>query len=310
MAAPELRIEAIVNGELEGHAKLLEVHADYKVLRRLPVRNEFRLVHGHALARGAVVDIETTGLDVENDRLVELAVVVFEYEPATGEVYRICGSYSSLEDPGIPISVEVAAITDITDEMVAGRRLDDAMVEQLLEGVGLVIAHNAEFDRPILERRLPTFKSLPWCCSMRQVRWREEGMGATSLEHLAYRTGFFFDGHRSEVDCRALLEILRRPLPTSGLMPLRCLLDTLGEQDWRLYAVGSRYESKDKLKQRGYRWNGAVWHITRPTSSMREEINWLKAEVYKRDKVQLRFEAFDALTRFSGRSGELHAWEV
>lgn len=118
-----------MNGEFEGHAKLLEAHADYKVLRRLRLRDEFRVVDGHAFARGAVVDIETTGLDVENDRLVELAVVVFEYEPAMGEVYRICGSYISLEDPGIPISVEVAALTSITDEMVAGKRLDDAMVE-------------------------------------------------------------------------------------------------------------------------------------------------------------------------------------
>ena len=43
--------------------------------------------------------------------------------------------------------------------------------------------------------------------------------------HLAYRCGFFFDAHRSEIDCRALLEVLRRPLPVSGRPALKRLLE-------------------------------------------------------------------------------------
>jgi hypothetical protein len=39
--------------------------------------------------------------------------------------------------------------------MVAGHRIDDGAVNDLLGRVVLVIAHNADFDRRLLERRLP-----------------------------------------------------------------------------------------------------------------------------------------------------------
>ena len=37
---------------------------------------------------------------------------------------------------------------------------------------------------------------------------------------------------------------------------------------------------------------------------MREEIAWLKANVYRRDSVSLEVEEQDALVRFSGRPGK------
>jgi DNA polymerase-3 subunit epsilon len=43
--------------------------------------------------------------------------------------------------------------------MVAGQRIDDRAVIDLLSRVVLVIAHNADFDRRFLEKRLPAFTS-------------------------------------------------------------------------------------------------------------------------------------------------------
>jgi hypothetical protein len=43
----------------------------------------------------------------------------------------------------------------MTDEMVAGHRIDDRAVSDLLSRVVLVIAHNADFDRRFLERAFP-----------------------------------------------------------------------------------------------------------------------------------------------------------
>jgi len=125
--------------------------------------------------------------------------------------------------------------------MVAGKRIDDARAKALLQGMSLVIAHNAEFDRPFLEQRLPFLARLPWACSLRQVPWSDEGFGAAGLEHLACRRGFFFDAHRSEIDCRALLEVLRRPLLVSGKPALKRLLERAQTADWRLYALASPF---------------------------------------------------------------------
>jgi DNA polymerase III subunit epsilon len=76
---------------------------------------------------------------------------------------------SALEDPGRPIPPESTAIHGITDDMVKGQRFDDAAVASLLDGVALVIAHNATFDRPFLEARFPLFEHLHWGCSIRDI---------------------------------------------------------------------------------------------------------------------------------------------
>ncbi len=191
-------------------------HPDYRVLKRLDPES----VGGPALTQGtvrraAIIDTETTGMDSKADRIIEIGIVVFEYAAETGEVGPVVGHLSALEDPGRPIPPEAIAIHHITDEMVRGKRFDDAAVAQLLEGVSLVIAHNAKFDRPFLETRFPLFMKMPWACSIRDVGWRDSGYASSALEFLAYRTGFFYDGHRAEIDCRALLAVLARPVDSN-----------------------------------------------------------------------------------------------
>jgi DNA polymerase-3 subunit epsilon len=297
---------------IEHLAALVEAHPDYRVTRRLIVRDAYSSDCPLAVTRGVIVDTETTGKSRSDDEIIEIAIVAFEYLPETGEVLRVTDTYSALEDPGRPIPPDSTAVHGITDAMVAGQRIDDARVAAILKGVSIVIAHNAEFDRPFLERRLPVFATLPWACSMTQIDWSAEGMGARSLEYIAYRSGFFFDAHRAEIDCRAVLEVIRQPLPVSGVRPLQRLHESLSEPDWRVYATGAAFETKDLLKARGYRWDATqkLWHTTLPEGEMRAEINWLKESVYKRAKVTLELESFDAATRFSGRTGKRRKAEV
>ena len=206
----------------------------------------------------------------------------------------------------------LARLPPNTDAMVAGQHLNDAVVTGLLADVAIVIAHNAGFDRPFLDERLSVFQSPPWACSFAQIDWGAEGIGSAKLEYLAYASGFFFDAHRAESDCRATLEVLQNPLPVSGERPLLRLFRQLGDKSWRVYAVGSPFDSKDLLKERAYGWDapGKVWHRTLGEAAMREEIAWLKENVYKRSKVSLAFESFDERTRFSNGAGQKYTKEV
>jgi DNA polymerase-3 subunit epsilon len=189
--------------DAEALAAQLAEHPDYRVLRRLDTSRAWPALSGPTVRRAAIVDTETTGTDPAVDKVIELAVVVFEYCREAGTVGRVLGTYDGLEDPGQAIPPESTAIHGITDAMVAGKRIDDAAVARLLEGVGIVIAHNAGFDRKFLEPRLPVFASLHWGCSWQEVPWSEAGIESSKLEYLAYRHGFFYEGHRAEVDCRA-----------------------------------------------------------------------------------------------------------
>jgi DNA polymerase-3 subunit epsilon len=292
--------------EPEALAAELAAHPDFRVLRRLDVTRQWPALTGADVSRAVVLDTETTGLDPASDKIIELALVKFEYSRATGEVGRVLEVYDGLEDPGMPIPPESTALHGITDEMVRGRRLDEAAIEQLLDGVGLVIAHNAGFDRPFVERRLPGLAGLAWGCSLREVPWEEVGIGSGKLEYLAYRYGFFFDAHRAEVDCRALLEVLRRPFGETGTSALKVLLDSAREPSVRVWATGSRIETKDVLKARGYRWEAEkrVWYRDLGAADREAELAWLKESVYAGKDVGVEVETFDARVRYSERDGK------
>jgi DNA polymerase-3 subunit epsilon len=260
-----------------------------------------------------VVDTETTGISHDKDAIIELGMVLFEYDPDTGSAYRILGSFDQLEDPGFPIPPESMAVHGITDEMVAGCRIDDVAVAQFLDGVSLVIAHNSKFDRVFLEKRLPVFASLPWGCSLVQVDWREEGIGSAKLDYIAYQYGFFYEAHRAEGDCYALLEILQQQLPKSGELVLKSILNALSQKSYQLFALGSPFETKEVLKTRGYRWDGEkkCWHHTvAGDEAIKAEVVWLKTNVYGGRSAKVEIEVHNCLSRFSNRIGNRAVREI
>jgi len=291
--------------EAEELASRLEQHADFRVLRRLDTSQRHPVLTGSGISRGLVLDTETTGIDPTADKLIELGLLLFEYSRESCQIGRVLGSYNGLEDPGVPIPAQATAIHHITDEMVRGQRLDEAAIERLLDGVGVVIAHNAGFDRPFVEARLPLFANLPWACSLREVPWDAAGIGSAKLEYLAYRSGFFYEGHRAQVDCCALLEVLRRPLGQTGASGLKPLLDSAREPSLRLWALGSPFDSKDRLKARGYRWEGEkrCWYREVARRELDAELAWLRQAVFAGKGATIEVETFDAKTRYSGRDG-------
>lgn len=320
--------------EAEALALRLEAHPDYRVLRRLDAGWLGAPLAGEAVSQAVVLDTETTGTDPAEDRVIEIALVKFEYDRASGEVGRVLDVYDGLEDPGRPIPPESTAIHHITDAMVAGKRFDERAIERVLDGVGVVIAHSAGFDRPFVERRLPGFAALAWACSVHEVPWDALGLGGRKLEYLAYRYGFFYEGHRAEIDCRALLEVLRRPVPgqtkadaqamlpgldgeavpggvlrgrQAGACPnaLALLLESARVPTLRVWAIGSAFETKDVLKARGYRWESErrVWFGEVGAADREAELAWLKDAVYGGKGATIEVETIDARVRWSERSG-------
>lgn len=286
--------------------RLLDTHPDYKIIRRITHRKSFAESDGRVLSRGVVVDTETTGTNPDKDAIIELGMVLFEFDPETGMAYNVLESFDQLEDPGFPIPPVASVVHGITDEMVTGKRIDENSVERFLDGVSLVVAHNSKFDRIFLEKRLPIFESLPWGCSLEQVNWNDEGIGSAKLDYIAYQYGFFFDAHRAEVDCFALLEILQQKLPRSGDLVLKSILNALGQKSYTVYATGSPFETKDTLKARAYRWDGdkKCWHITvTGDAALKDEIVWLKGNVYGGRPAKVEIEVQNCLNRFSSRSG-------
>jgi DNA polymerase-3 subunit epsilon len=294
---------------------VLVKRGDCRVIRRLPPGSEYHPADDNPKLIAAVVDVETTGTDPESDRIIELGICVFEYGRSDGRIYRVIGSWDWLEDPGIPIPPEITRLTGITDQMVAGHRIDDAAVSNLLEPVVLVIAHNAAFDRGFLERRLPAFVTKHWACSLSDIEWRAEGIRSSALEFIAYSLGFFHDGHRAESDCRATLHVLSQPLPQTGRLALAALLGNARTKTWRLWARDAPIEAKDLLKARGYTWSPGdsgrprCWFRDVSDAEKPPEVVWLRANVIDphQDVWALPVTARDRYSDRCWRWGELVA---
>jgi DNA polymerase-3 subunit epsilon len=294
------------NLTLAAMAEELAKSADYRVLRRLLPRTTFASSSGQTTKTGVLLDIETTGLDQRKDEVIELGMVKFEYTP-DGRIAGIKDAFSSFNEPTGTIPPEITALTGITDEMVAGHRIDETAVSSFVDEAVIVIAHNASFDRKFAERYWPTFQRKAWGCSATEVQWRKHGFEGSRLGYLLNGTGYFHQAHRAVDDCHALLEILAFELPTVGLPALAVLLEQARKKTIRVWAEQSPFDLKDRLKRRGYRWSDGSdgrprsWYVDVDENKFTEEIAFLKAEIYLRE-VDPRSEILTAFDRFSVRA--------
>ena len=247
--------EALVIDNVGQSIAALEATGNYRVLRRLQPRIASELRTSSATRLGLFLDTETTGTDHATDEIIELAMVPFTYS-LDGAILAVGAPFNALNEPSVPISPEITALTGITQEMVAGHRIDADAVEHFVAPAALVIAHHAGFDRPFVERAWPVFETKPWACSMTQIPWKDEGFDGVKLRYLSMLSGFFYDAHRAAADCDAAIELLSRPLPRSRRRALAVLLEAARQPTYRVWAENSPFEQKDVLKKRGYRWSG------------------------------------------------------
>ncbi len=292
----------------EALAQKLQSNSNYKVLRRLSPRTVFNEnPPERPLSRGIILDTETTGMDINKDKIIELGMILFEFDPQTGVIYKVIKNFDEYEDPGFPIPAESTAVHHITDEMVKGKFISDQEVAQFVSKANVIIAHNAGFDRAFVEARWPVFEDYMWGCSLKDIDWKQEGFGSAKLDYLVYTQGYFYDAHRADADCCALLELLSATLPSSQQPALLQLLESLNQPQIRLFAIGSPFETKDLLKQRNYRWSADIrsWHRTLATErDLEAELSWLKKNVYENRKALVEVERIGGKVRYSQRGGE------
>jgi DNA polymerase-3 subunit epsilon len=287
-------------------ADALSRSSDYRVLRRLVPRALLPRIVEQGVRTGVILDVETTGLDQQKDEVIELGMVKFDYRP-DGSIAGVRDVFTAFNEPSVPISPEITALTGITDEMVAGHRIDAAAVTSFVEDAVIVIAHNAGFDRKFAERYWPVFEDKAWGCSATEIEWRKHGFEGSRLGYLLNGAGFFHQAHRAVDDCHALLEILAFELSTTRAPVLAVLLDQARKKTMRVWAEQSPFALKDVLKRRGYRWCDGTdgrpksWYIDVGESALEDEIAFLRSEVYLQD-VEPRLQTLTAFTRFSAKA--------
>ena len=174
----------------------------------------------------AVLDLETTGLSPDSDRITEIGVV----KAHGGEVL---GEFSTLVHPGRPVPSAITAVTGITDQMLACQPPIQAVLPPLLEFLRgtVLVAHNASFDTRFLaaalERegypplRLPVVDTA--AVARRVLR---DEVRSCRLSELArhYRSPVTPE-HRALPDARATIHVLYGLLERVGVLGATTLQD-------------------------------------------------------------------------------------
>ncbi|WP_213318465.1 putative quorum-sensing-regulated virulence factor [Chlamydiifrater volucris] len=146
-------------------------------------------------------DTETTGTNVEKDRVIEIAA----YNPETDE------SFVSYVNPGIVIPQEASNIHGITNEVVEQAPEFPVVIESFINfcgGDAVLVAHNNDsFDLPLLESEcLRHSISLPKYASIDSLKWAKKYRPDLPKHNLQYlRQVYGFSENRAH---RALDDVI------------------------------------------------------------------------------------------------------
>lgn len=88
-----------------------------------------------------IIDIETTGLDPTNDKIIELAALKVRDN-------KIVNNYSTLINPKIEIDTFITELTGITNEMLKNAPVIEEKLQEYIDFIGedIIIGHNINFD--------------------------------------------------------------------------------------------------------------------------------------------------------------------
>ena len=283
--------------------------SEWKLIRKLHLPEKYNDPSGGEIKKGIVLDVEATGLSIGHDDVIQLALLPFDYEVSSGKILNILkeDAFDGLREPRIPISKEASLVTGITNEMVINKKIDSKKVEKIINSSDLIVAHNASYDRPMVEQHWDCFKNISWACTFKSIDWLEEGFSSAKLELLGMNYGWFYDGHDAFNDCEACLALLSETLPKKNKTVFSVLREYATIPSFLIKAIDAPYSKRNILRRRGYKWrpadllNGKVWWTE--TNDYEEEVKWLNEEIYNRE-INIPIKRITALNRYSDRIWE------
>jgi len=139
--------------EADALARLREV-PELRILKRVQPLASWPRSTQQKVTRIAVIDTETTGLDRDEDQIIDFAAAMIAIDEQ-GRIAAVEGWGAGLNHPGKPIPPEITQLTGIRDEDVAGQKINVDRLAWFVGQAHYCLSHNAAFDRPFVEALCP-----------------------------------------------------------------------------------------------------------------------------------------------------------
>jgi len=189
-----------------------------------------------------VFDFETTGFNAGGeDSIIEIGAVKI----SNGE---IIDRYDELINPGKPLNKKITEITNITDEMLAGKDTEENAVKRFIEWFGdlPMVAHNAKFDVSFLKMayqkyNLGEFKNTV-IDTLELSRTMDTGYARHSLSALVKRYNVEWDEdahHRADYDAEGTAYVFHK------------MIKKLNDNNFEVISDLQKLVSKDEIHKFG-----------------------------------------------------------
>lgn len=146
-----------------------------------------------------VYDLETMGLNSHNGEIIEIGAVKM-----IGT--RIVDTFAEFVNPKKPIPVKIQELTGISNDMVAGSEMIDAILPKFMEFIGdaTLVAHNAKFDIGFLKRDCKNVLNMDYKPALIDtLQWARDLLPASrghGLKSVTKALGVSLDNHHRAVD--------------------------------------------------------------------------------------------------------------
>lgn len=193
------------------------------------------------------LDVETTGLDANVDRLIEVAAVRYVKDEAG--LFHETDKFQALIQPGISLPQKITQITGITDIDLLGQPAAQEVLHKLSDFIAKapVVAHNALFDLGFLRaegfrtpgKNDPKLKFNPCLIdTLQMARSFLPDMERYSLDRVAAQLGVSLNKHhRAEDDARCCAEIFIKLYEQLGRPDLETLNERAGKIPPRTFMI-------------------------------------------------------------------------
>lgn len=229
------------------------------------------------------LDTETTGVDRENDKIIEIAIKLVKFEGQTGKIIAIDKAFESFNDPDENIATEITQLTGITNEMVANHQIAWDIVDAILKNSDLIVAHNAGFDRAFIDCYSTVSPNKMWGCSINDIDWLGRGFASPKQELLCHWHGFYFEAHRAMNDVDALIHLVTHDFYKND-RPILELIENSKKPEYVIFAENFQYDpiKKDIVKAHKYKWNPKekIWYKRVLIDDLEREKAWLTNAIY------------------------------
>ena len=197
------------------------------------------------------LDLETTGLDIERDKIIEIGMIRFDGS-------KVLETYQTFVNPDRPIPPAVSQLTHITNPMVSNAPHILDVLDEVSDFVGssAIVGHNIAFDLGFLRRYKILTRNL--CTDTYELASvLLPRAGRYKLSALAEQFGIDAEGkHRAVADCTMTMKLYNKLIEKAYGLPfelLTTLINTAGTSPWS--GIGPLREVYSSRVKAGERFN-------------------------------------------------------